>query len=198
MTGESEFDSSYAQSYSPLMNIETDPWGPPKVVWLVPRLMWSGREAVLHIVQRLTNAWSSTSNFALGFVAWCFKLATNRYLLCGNLCTAYKCHGEYRIAWFIEYVNHILFHKEGTKFWELGLVLACRLKVEREGSASTNLSGYKQQLTLWRLTTTIVVVPHRETLNFAFYIFIQQIQVLNILNITYTPRFFLFKMQFVS
>ena len=32
----------------------------------------------------------------------------------------------------------------------------------------------------------------------AFYIFIQQIQVLNILNTLYTLRFFLFKMQFVS
>jgi len=32
----------------------------------------------------------------------------------------------------------------------------------------------------------------------AFYIFIQQIYVLNILNMAYTLRFFLFKMQFVS
>jgi hypothetical protein len=32
----------------------------------------------------------------------------------------------------------------------------------------------------------------------AFYIFIQQIQVLNILNMVYTPRVFLFKMHFVS
>ena len=32
----------------------------------------------------------------------------------------------------------------------------------------------------------------------AFYIFFQQIQVLNILNMVYTLRFFLFKMQFVS
>ena len=32
----------------------------------------------------------------------------------------------------------------------------------------------------------------------AFYIFIQQIYVLNILNIVYTVRFFLFKMQFAS
>ena len=31
-----------------------------------------------------------------------------------------------------------------------------------------------------------------------FYIFIQQMYVLNILNVVYTPRFFLFKMQFVS
>ena len=35
-------------------------------------------------------------------------------------------------------------------------------------------------------------------LNVAFYIFIQQIKVLNILNMVYTLRFFLFKMQFVS
>ena len=32
----------------------------------------------------------------------------------------------------------------------------------------------------------------------AFHVFIQQIKVLNILNIVYTLRFFLFKMQFVS
>ena len=32
----------------------------------------------------------------------------------------------------------------------------------------------------------------------AFYIFIQQIQVLNILNMVYTLRFFLFKIQFIS
>ena len=32
----------------------------------------------------------------------------------------------------------------------------------------------------------------------AFYIFIQQIQVLNILNMVYILRFFLFKTQFVS
>jgi len=32
----------------------------------------------------------------------------------------------------------------------------------------------------------------------AFYIFIQQIQVLNILNVVYTLRFLLFKVQFVS
>jgi len=32
----------------------------------------------------------------------------------------------------------------------------------------------------------------------AFYIFIQQIHVLNILNMVYTLRFFLYKMQFVS
>ena len=32
----------------------------------------------------------------------------------------------------------------------------------------------------------------------AFYVFIQQIQALNILNTVYTLRFFLFKMQFVS
>jgi len=32
----------------------------------------------------------------------------------------------------------------------------------------------------------------------SFYVFIQQIQALNILNMVYTLRFFLFKMQFVS
>jgi len=36
------------------------------------------------------------------------------------------------------------------------------------------------------------------TSKIAFYIFIQQIYVLNILNMVYTLRFFLFEMQFVS
>jgi len=38
----------------------------------------------------------------------------------------------------------------------------------------------------------------QDVLNVAFYIFIQQIKVLNILNMVYNLRFFLFKMQFVS
>jgi len=53
-------------------------------------------------------------------------------------------------------------------------------------------------LTLSSLTTTIGVVPHRQTLSVAFYIFIQQIYVLNILNMVYTLSYFLFKMQVVS
>ena len=36
------------------------------------------------------------------------------------------------------------------------------------------------------------------TSKFAFYIFIQQMYVLNNLNVVYILRFFLFKMQFVS
>jgi len=36
------------------------------------------------------------------------------------------------------------------------------------------------------------------TSKFAFYLFIQQIKVLNILNMVCTLRLFLFKMQFVS
>jgi len=46
-------------------------------------------------------------------------------------------------------------------------------------------------LTLWHLKTPMVVVPHRLPWNVAFYIFIQQIQILNILNMVYTVRFFL-------
>jgi len=38
--------------------------------------------------------------------------------------------------------------------------------------------------------TTILVVPHHYPLNVAFYMFIEQIQVLNILNIVYSLRFF--------
>ena len=48
--------------------------------------------------------------------------------------------------------------------------------------------------------TLLFDVPHRYPLNVAFYIFIQQIYVPNILNMVYTLRFFysLLKMQFVS
>jgi hypothetical protein len=54
------------------------------------------------------------------------------------------------------------------------------------------------KLTFRLLMTTIVDVPQPLTSKVAFYIFIQQIQVPNILNMVYTVRFFLFKMQFVS
>jgi len=37
-------------------------------------------------------------------------------------------------------------------------------------------------LTIWRLTATILVVPHSWPPDAAFYIFIQQIYILNILN----------------
>jgi hypothetical protein len=53
-------------------------------------------------------------------------------------------------------------------------------------------------LTIWRLTATLVVVPHRKPTDAAVYIFIQQIYVLNILNMLHTLRFFLFKMPFIS
>jgi len=46
--------------------------------------------------------------------------------------------------------------------------------------------------------TTIVVVPHRLPLNVEFYIFVQQIHVLNILNMVYNLNFFLFKTQFTT
>ena len=45
-------------------------------------------------------------------------------------------------------------------------------------------------LTFRRLMSTIVDVPQRQPLSVAFYIFIQQIWVLNILNVVYTLRFF--------
>ena len=53
-------------------------------------------------------------------------------------------------------------------------------------------------LTFRRLMTYIYVVPHRWPPDVAFYIFIQQIYVLNILNMLHTLRFFLFKMPFIS
>ena len=54
-------------------------------------------------------------------------------------------------------------------------------------------------LTIWRLTATIWVVPHSQPPDAAFYIFIQQIYVLNILNMLHKLLFFsLFKMPFIS
>ena len=47
-------------------------------------------------------------------------------------------------------------------------------------------------LTIWRLTATIWVVPHSKPPDAAFYIFIQQIYVLNILNMLHNLRFFFF------
>ena len=43
-----------------------------------------------------------------------------------------------------------------------------------------------------------IILTYLVPLLFTFYLFIQQIQELNILNTVYTLRFFLFKMQFVS
>jgi len=61
------------------------------------------------------------------------------------------------------------------------------------GACLKNLS-----LTIWRLTATILVVPHSYPPDVQFYIFIQQIYVLNILNMLHNPRFFLFKFPFIS
>ena len=55
-----------------------------------------------------------------------------------------------------------------------------------------------QILTFSRLMTYMYVIPHRKPPDVAFYIFIQQIHVLNILNMLHTLRFFLFKMLFIS
>jgi hypothetical protein len=44
----------------------------------------------------------------------------------------------------------------------------------------------------------VCVVPHRYPADVTFYIFIQQIYVLNILNMLHTLRIFLFKMPFIS
>ena len=46
--------------------------------------------------------------------------------------------------------------------------------------------------------TYIYVVPHRYPPDVAFYIFIQQFYVLNILNMLHILGFFLFKMPFIS
>jgi hypothetical protein len=44
---------------------------------------------------------------------------------------------------------------------------------------------------------TLVVVLHHQPTDAAFYTFIQQIYVLNVLNILHTLRFFLFKMSLI-
>ena len=75
-------------------------------------------------------------------------------------------------------------------------ILYLYISTFRSMCAVPSMAVFCSSLTLWRLTTTILVVPHRSPLNFAFYILIQQIQVLNILNMAYTPRVFLFEMQF--
>jgi len=61
-------------------------------------------------------------------------------------------------------------------------------------------SGYTQSLQLNLLTPNVNYSGRTAPLTskVTFYIFIQQIQLLNILNMVYTLRFFLFKMQFVS
>ena len=68
---------------------------------------------------------------------------------------------------------------------------------------STSLTEQKLLYSLWdiNLQTPNVNYSWRTTpltSKIAFYIFIQQIEVPNILNMVYTLRFFLFKMQFVS
>ena len=63
---------------------------------------------------------------------------------------------------------------------------------------SKHVGAVKSVLTFSRLMTYIYVVPHRLPPDIAFYIFIQQIYVLNILNMLHTLRFFLLKMLFIS
>ena len=53
-------------------------------------------------------------------------------------------------------------------------------------------------LNIWRLTTYIYVIPQHLPKNIAFYIFIHQMLVMNILNMLPTFAYLLFKMQFVS
>jgi len=53
-------------------------------------------------------------------------------------------------------------------------------------------------LTIWCLMATIWVVLHSQPPDAKFYIFIQQIHILNILNMLHNLRFFLFKMPFIS
>ena len=61
-------------------------------------------------------------------------------------------------------------------------------------------SGTRHMLLLNLLTPNVNYIGRTAPLTskVAFYIFIQQIYVLNILNMVYILRFFLFKMQFVS
>ena len=49
-----------------------------------------------------------------------------------------------------------------------------------------------------QIAVCFIIITYLVPVLFTFYIFIQQIQVLNTLNMVYNLRFFLFKMQFVS
>jgi len=55
-----------------------------------------------------------------------------------------------------------------------------RPELKKENAVDLGIAGtiLKWVLTLWRLTTTIVAVPHRKPRIVAFYVFIQQIYVL--------------------
>ena len=55
---------------------------------------------------------------------------------------------------------------------------------------SEHVVAFLGVLTIWRLTATIWVVPHSWHPDATFYIFIQQIYVLNILNMLHNLRFF--------
>ena len=76
--------------------------------------------------------------------------------------------------------------------------LAFQLCNKHESHDALNHERGRFVLTFSRLMTYIYVVPHRQPPDVAFYIFIQQIYVLNILNMLHTLLFFLFKIPFIS
>jgi len=75
----------------------------------------------------------------------------------------------------------------GTKYFKHGIY-----------SPSFSLQNAVCFIILTYLVPVLVTFYIQSVLNVAFYIFIQQIQVLNILNTVYTLRLFLFKLRFVS
>jgi len=69
-----------------------------------------------------------------------------------------------------EYINKI------TLLHQIGVSLYFMIWIQVKGFIRCTAMYFALCiLTIWRLTTTIVVVPHHQTLNFEFYIFIQQI-----------------------
>ena len=93
-------------------------------------------------------------------------------------------------------------YKQTDRCWEgkhnIALSWCCFCYIKRNHSVTTY---FVFAASYFNLLTPNVNCSGRTvplTSKVSFYIFIQQIQLLNILNMVYTLRFFLYKMQFVS
>jgi hypothetical protein len=130
----------------------------------------------------------------MGFACW-IPVAT-KYTV--NLCNVYCFCTETVVEWTLLNITLYL-------YWLSCVEWRCeQLRMRRMSgdewvmSKQLSWSFLSWILTFSHLMTCIYVVPHRKPPDAAFYIFIQQIYVLNILNMLQTLRFFLFKMPFIS
>jgi hypothetical protein len=105
------------------------------------------------------------------------------------------CNTEIHLKYFARICKICLHSRKTTVLLIIGCLYDIRLKDVPVYSAELYIAA---SLTFSHLMTYIYVVPHRQPPDDAFYIFIQQIYVLNILNMLHTLRFFLFKMPFIS